>query len=62
MNSKRSLTIDDAHTVGQFAQWLQVSEDWVRERLQTLPGVIHESREVVRIIPREYIAARTRKR
>ena len=59
MKSRR-LTIDDAHTPEQFAQWLGVSEGWVRRRLPTLPGVIRESRKIVRIIPRVYLEKRTR--
>ena len=54
----RPLTIDDAHTPEQFAEWLQVSPRWVRRRLRTLPGRIIESREIVRFIPRRYIEAR----
>lgn len=56
------LTIDDAHTPQQFAAWLQVSECWVRERLEKMPGVIRESREVVRIVPRYYIEGRVKGR
>lgn len=54
------LSLDDPHTPEQFAQWLQVSTQWVRDRITVIPGVIRESREVVRIIPRVYIEARTR--
>ena len=55
---KPPLTIDDAHTPAQFAEWLQVATSWVEKRKRILPGRIVESAKVVRFIPREYIKAR----
>lgn len=54
----KNQTIDDPLTVREFARWLGVSEDWVRRRQNRLPGVIEESREVVRFHPRTYIERR----
>ena len=50
--------LDRPMTVGEFATWLGVHEGWVRKRLRLLPGVIIESREVVRIHPRTYLDGR----
>jgi hypothetical protein len=48
-------------TVAQFAAWQQVTERSVRRRLATMPGVIRESRELVRIHPRTYLESRLKK-
>jgi hypothetical protein len=54
----RAINLDDLLTPEQFAVWQGKSEQWVRDRLATLPGVIRESREHVRIHPRTYLESR----
>lgn len=61
MNEPVPFSIDSVLTPEGFAKWLGVSEDWVRERWNTLPGTITESREVKRIYLRAYVEARTNK-
>jgi hypothetical protein len=53
--------VDALLTPAQFADYLQVSEAWVRRRLGCLPGVIREGRKHVRIHPRTYLEKRLRK-
>ena len=53
-----AIDLDRPMTVGEFATWLGVGEGWVRKRLRLLPGVIIESREMVRIHPRTYLDGR----
>jgi hypothetical protein len=48
-------------TLSGFAKWLGIGEEWVRKRLRLLPGVIVESREMVRVHPMTYLDARLRK-
>ena len=50
--------LDRPMTVAEFAVGLGVEEGWVRKRLRTLPGVIIESRETVRVHPRTYLETR----
>lgn len=57
-----TIDINRPMTPKQFAKWLDVSEDWVRSKLSILPGVIRESREIVRILPRAYLESRTKVR
>ncbi len=40
--------LDRPMTIPEFARWIGVKQCWVRKRLRLLPGVIVESREVVR--------------
>jgi hypothetical protein len=53
--------LDQPMTIPEFCNWLKVTEDWLRVRLANFPGVIYESRNVIRIYPRAYIAARLKK-
>lgn len=55
------LTMDMPHTPKQFADLLGMSEQWVRDRLDTLPGAWRESREAAWICPKIYMEARTQK-
>jgi hypothetical protein len=55
------MDLDALLTVAQFAAWQQVPERTVRKRLASMPGVIQESRECVRIHPRTYLEARLKK-
>ena len=55
------VNLDAQLTVEQFAAWQQVSERNVRRRLASMPGVIRESRELVRIHPRTYLDARLKR-
>ena len=55
------MDLDALLTVAQFAAWQQVPERSVRRRLASMPGVIRESRELVRIHPRTYLEMRLRK-
>jgi hypothetical protein len=57
----KAVDMDSLLTPAQFAEWIGQSEVWVRKRLGILPGVIRESREVVRIHPRTYLERRTKK-
>ncbi len=50
--------LDRPMTIPEFARWIGVKQCWVRRRLRLLPGVIVESREVVRIHPRTYLDGR----
>lgn len=52
--------LDRPMTLPEFARWLGVEEGWVRKRLRILPGVIIESREMVRVHPRTYLDLRLR--
>jgi hypothetical protein len=56
----KGMTINDPHDVEQFAAWLGVSVKSVRSRLHSMPGVIRESRQLVRIIPRIYSEGRAK--
>lgn len=53
-------SIDTLMPPEDFARFLGVSLKWLRPRLATMPGVIQESREVIRIWPRAYMEARTK--
>jgi hypothetical protein len=52
------IILDDLLTPAEFAAWLGESENWVRRRLASLPGVIRESRKHIRIHPRTYVEKR----
>lgn len=56
----KGMTVDDPHDVEQFAGWLGVSTKSVRKRLHNMPGVIRESRQLVRIVPRRYTEGRAK--
>jgi hypothetical protein len=56
------VNLDDLLTPEQFAQWQQVPLATVRKRLTTMPGVIRESRECVRIHPRTYLESRLKRK
>lgn len=56
-----AFNLDDLLTVDQFAQWQQKPIKEVRKRLASMPGVVRESREWVRIHPRTYLEARLKK-
>ena len=53
--------LDRPMTLAEFARWLGVEEGWVRRRLRLLPGVIIESREMVRVHARTYLETRLRR-
>jgi hypothetical protein len=55
------MNLDDLLTVEQFATWQQVPVSTIRKKLPTMPGVIRESREHVRIHPRTYLECRLKK-
>lgn len=55
------MDLDALLTVEQFAAWAQTPLRTVRARLQTMPGVIRESRKCVRIHPRTYLESRLKK-
>jgi hypothetical protein len=57
----RPINLDDLLTPEQFAGWQQVPVETVRKRLATMPGVIRESRQCVRIHPRTYLESRLKK-
>jgi hypothetical protein len=57
-----TINLDDLLTVEQFAAWQGAELGWVTKRLATLPGVIKESREHVRIHPRTYLESRLKKK
>jgi len=61
MRTAREVHLDALLTVEQFAAWQQAPEATVRKRLASMPGVIRESREFVRIHPRTYLEARLKK-
>lgn len=61
MASHTGTDLDRPMTLSEFAKWLGIGEGWVRKRLRLLPGVIRESREMVRVHPRTYLDARLRK-
>jgi hypothetical protein len=50
--------LDDLLTLEQFAAWQGCKLAWVRKRIRSLPGVICESREHIRIHPRTYLEKR----
>jgi hypothetical protein len=47
--------LDSLLTIEQFAAWQSCKLAWVRKRIRSLPGVICESREHIRIHPRTYL-------
>lgn len=53
-----AVDLDELMTPERFAAWQGRPVAWVMARLASLPGVIRESREHVRIHPRTYLAAR----
>lgn len=55
------MDLDALLTVAQFAAWQQTPERSVRRRLASMPGVIRETRELVRIHPRTYLEKRLHK-
>lgn len=55
---KADINLDALLTPEQFARWQQVPVSTVRKRLSSMPGVIRESRECIRIHPRTYLAGR----
>ena len=61
MSLMNPANLDSLMTPKEFAEWIGQSERWVRARLGKLPGVIRESREVIRIHPRTYIEKRTKR-
>ena len=57
-----AMNLDALLTVEQFAAWQQVPERNVRRRLASMPGVIRETRELVRIHPRTYLESRLKRK
>lgn len=62
MNSPAPIDLDALLTVEQFAAWRQEPVRTVRKRLASMPGVVRESRESIRIHPRTYLNARLREK
>jgi hypothetical protein len=54
------MTEDSMLTVEEFAIWQRETPREVRRRLRSLAGVFRQSREMVRIHPRTYLAGRNR--
>lgn len=50
--------MDSMLTPAQFCTWQNVSRQWFSSRLRLLPGVCKHSRQMVRIHPRTYLAAK----
>lgn len=53
--------LDKPITLEQAAEWLGVSVRWLRLRLNSLPGIIVESRETVLFHRRTYLETRLKK-
>lgn len=60
MTPAPAIDLDKPMTKEEFATWLGVTLDWVEKRVHTLPGVIVESRQTIRIHPRTYLAKRVK--
>ena len=56
--AKSKFNLDDLLTPEEFAAWQKTPLATVRKRLASMPGVVRESRQCVRIHPRTYLASR----
>jgi len=59
--SAAGFDLDALLTVAQFAAWQQTPIVTVRKRLASMPGVVRESRQCIRIHPRTYLESRLKK-
>lgn len=54
-------TEDSILTREEFRIWQGFTEGWLSKHIRRLPGVIRESKKVVRIHPRTYLERRLKK-
>jgi hypothetical protein len=56
--NSQNMNLDALLTPAEFGRWIGESENWVRRRLGSIPGVIREGRKHIRIHPRTYLEKR----
>ncbi len=56
----RGATLDSLLTREEFCKWKRVSLEWLKPRVDMIPGVVKESNKVFRVHPRTYLELSTK--